>query len=192
MTRAFVYTIPLLVVLILASGCTRPLLGINLFVVGERTALERQVLGTYEKIGRDLATYASVRGVNPDGTLSPPPELTESQQQAIAAMNNRRYNRDDVDTLLRVQFVGEGRNGRLVRLVDQIHPVEGLSPELIGEIIAEENEDRETILARLMETTPGVEEDDREEVEWILAGLNRDMAPPGAMYQRRDGSWRMK
>ncbi len=192
MTRTIVYTLPLLAALLLASGCTRPFLGINLFVVGERTALERQVLGTYEQIGRDLATYASVRGVNPDGTLSPPPELTESQQEAIAAMNNRRYNRDDVDLLLRTQLAGEGRNGMLVPLVDQIHPVEGLSAEFIRELIAEENEDREVILARLMETTPGVEDDDREEVEWILAGLNRDMAPQGSMYQRRDGTWRMR
>lgn len=192
MIKAIIYTFALLLLAGGSSGCTRPFLGINLFVVGERTALERQVLGTYEQLGRDLTAYASVRGVNPDGSLSPPPEVTESQAGALQAMNNRRYNRDDVEQLLLGQVVGEGRDGLLVRLMDPLVPTPELSVEFMRELIAEENADREVLLARLMETTPGATPEDEEAVAWVFAGLNHDNAPEGSLVQRRDGVWRMK
>ena len=59
-------------------------------------------------------------------------------------------------------------------------------------MVEEENRDRATLLARLMETTPGVTESDRGEVAWILATLNQQAAPKGATLQGRDGTWRTK
>ena len=181
-------TLGLMTMLALA-GCNP--FRVNLTFVGERTALERQVLGTYEEIGRDLASFGSVRGVNPDGSLSPPPARTTSQEAFLQAMANRQFNRDDVGTLLLVGHVREGRDGLL-------QPGESLSGSIpfsdveTAAIVDEENADRTTLIERLLQTTPGVTAEDRDRVAWVVATLNHDLAPPGAWLQNEDGTWRQK
>lgn len=173
------------------TGCSR-LLGINLNIVGEKTSLERQVLGTYEELGTDLAVYASVRGVQPDGSLAAPTPMTESQRAVLQAINNRRYNRDDLDAILLSGAVGEGNDGLLVARENPTGPAVALKPELVAQIVDEENRDRQTIIGRLMATTPGVSEGNRGDVGWVFAGLNQDLAPTGSAIQARDGSWSVK
>ena len=181
----------LLAAVALLPGCAGNLFGLNLFVVGEKTALEKQVLGTYESIGADLSTYASVRGVNPDGTMKPPRDITESQAAVLLAMNNRQYNRDDLNTLLLAGIVGEANTGLLVR-VDGAPAATDLSPALVDRIFEEENKDRSTIIERLMKTTPGATEENRAEVAWIFATLNQELAPKGSRIQTQLGEWTTK
>lgn len=183
---AFALTMPLLL-----TGCIGTLFGVNLTFVGEKTALEQQVLGNYNAMGQDLAAYGSVRAVQPDGSIEAPPPTTESQRAAITAMANRRYNVDDVEILLRAGAIGEGNDGLLVVLsIDTV--VAPLSIELARQIILEENNDRTTIINRLMETTPGVTANDRGDVAWIMASLAQDGAPVGSSIQDRAGNWRRK
>ncbi len=189
-TKAF-FSVYILLILLLQTGCSRNLFSVNLFVVDEKTALEQQVLGTYSEIGRDLDVFASVRAVNPDGSLETPPEMTEQQKALTEAMNNRRYNRDDVDQLLLARIVGEGNQGFLVKLVDSAPEDFELSSNLIEEVLREENQDRTVLLDRLM-LTPGVTPRDKEEVSYILAELNQDLAPPGSRIQSRAGQWTVK
>lgn len=176
---------------VLQSGCAGNLFGLNLFVVGEKTALEKQVLGTYESIGADLSTYASVRGVNPDGSIKPPPEMTDSQAAVLQAMNNRQYNRDDLNALLLGGVVGEGNDGLLLRFEGTEAPA-GLSPALVDRIFEEENRDRATIIERLLRTTPGATPENRAEVAWIFATLNQELAPKGSRVQSLAGEWGTK
>jgi hypothetical protein len=176
---------------VFSSGC-RSLFRIDLTVVGERTALERQVLGTYEELGRDLTTYASVRGVQPDGSLQAPPPATDSQRLVLQAINNRRYNRDDLNTLLTNGVVGEANDGMLALLdMERLGNLD-LSRDLVQQVIDEENRDREVIMERLMKTTPGVTENQRSEVAWIFATLNQDLAPEDSPIQTREGEWERK
>lgn len=177
---------------VLFGACSGPFLGINLQVVGEKTALERQVLGTYEEIGRDLSAYASVRGVNPDGTMRTPPRTTDSQAEVLQAFSNRKYNRDDLDTLLTNGIVGEGMDGMLAAPGAEAATDSSLNPALVSELISEENRDRAVIIERLMKTTPGVTEVDRAEVGWIFATLNQELAPAGARLQTKTGEWKTK
>ncbi len=164
----------------------------DVLVVGEQTALERQVLGSYRALGSDLAAYSSVRGVDPDGTLRLPPTATESEAAAMRAMQSRAYNRDDVNQLLAAGAVGEGNDGLLALRHDPPRPVGNISPAEIVRIVEEENMDRRTLIDRLMLTTPGIRPDQRGEVAWIFARLNRDAAPAGSPVQDRDGAWRTK
>ena len=175
----------------LLGGCGT-LFEIDLTVVGEKTALERQVLGTYQDLGRDLTVYSSVRAVQPDGSLEPPPPTTESQREVLRAINNRRYNRDDLDTLLSAGVLGEANDGLVMMRQSEQLPVGDLTSDLVDQILEEENQDRETIIARLVKTTPGVTEGQRGEVAWIFAQLNQDLAPAGAPVQNREGEWRQK
>ncbi len=172
------------------SSCRGGLL--NVFVVPEQTVLENQVIGTYEDLGRELTVYASVRAIQPDGSLTPAPPTTPSRQAALDAMRNRLYNEDDVQFLLRNDVVGEGRFGLLTRRVTELSPVGTLTPDAIQLIIEEENNDRMVLIQRLIRTTPGVSEEDRPEVEWIFATLNQDAAPSGAWIEDQQGQWRRK
>lgn len=174
------------------AGCGGPLFLVNIVAVDEQTALERQVLGTYEDLGRDLTVYASMRGVQPDGSLSEAPERTDSQAAVMQAFNNRRYNRDDLNTLLTAGAVGEARNGMVVWRDQDAVSETGIGAELAEEIVGEENADRATILARLIETTPGVSANQQEQVAEIFANLNQQLAPPSSYIQTEDGEWRQK
>lgn len=174
----------------LATGCGGGLFNVDLFVVGEQTSLEKQVLGTYNSLGENLLVYSSVRGVSEDGTLKTPPPSTDSQQATYMAMRNREYNRDDVEEILRAGIAGETNSGLLVLRAEAAgQTVAALSREDVERVVAEENRDRQTILERLVKTTPGVDDDSRGDVEWIFAGLNRDLAPDNAWVQTRGGEW---
>ncbi|MDX2177003.1 MAG: hypothetical protein SF028_11100 [Candidatus Sumerlaeia bacterium] len=183
--------LPLLLAALAASGCGR-LLDINLFVVGEQTALERQVLGAYGELDRSLLAYSSVRGVQPDGSLRPPPPMSESQRTVQQAMQNRQYNRDDLDLLLAYKLVAERNDGLIEATVQPFPDVERITSELVARILEEENADRAAIMARLLATVPGLRPGDEADVRWVFASLNQGIAPEGSLLQRRDGEWTTK
>jgi len=168
------------------TGCGR-LFDVNLFVVGEQTALERQVLGTYSELGENLLVYSSVRGVNEEGDLVAPPPATESQQAAYQAMRNRDYNRDDVNLMLEEGVAGEGNEGLLV-IRQENFTLPEISRQEALTILEEENADRETLIERLRRTS-GVPEDQADQIARIFAGLNRDAAPEGSWIQTPEGEW---
>lgn len=186
MIRRFAPICALAIALAATAGCGS-LFDVNLFVVGEQTALEKQVLGTYSALGEDLLVYSSVRGVEPDGSLKTPPPATESQRAALAAMRDREYNRDDIDALLAAGVVGEGIDGMLAPRPEPHGPV-AIPAEEAARAIAEENAARAVVLGRLTETS-GVASADSAAVAAIFAGINRDAAPRNAWVQRAGGDW---
>jgi hypothetical protein len=193
MTTRHVSVPAVLTALLLLGGCRAPLVSVNLNVVGEQTALEKQVLGTYRELGENLMIYSSVRGVNPDGSLKTPPPATDSQRAAFEAMRSREFNRDDVEQILAAGIAGEGRDG-LLRLQPEpaFQTVPTLTPDQILAVIEEENRDRRAILARLVGTTPGLTPEQELDVALIFAGLNQETAPSGAWIQDASGTWRQK
>jgi len=178
---------------LLAAGCIGSLFNVNLNVVGEQTALEKQVLGTYRSLGEDLMIYSSVRGVDTNGTLKVPPPATDSQRAACAAMRNRQFNRDDIESVLSAGVVAEGNDGFLsLRKEAGTASVSGLSRDQVVKLVEEENGDRRVIIERLAATTPNLTAEQRARIGWIFAGLNQETAPGGAWIQDKDGAWRRK
>ncbi|MFP4379673.1 MAG: DUF1318 domain-containing protein [Candidatus Sumerlaeia bacterium] len=174
------------------AACSGNLLQVDVFVVGERSSLEKQVLGTYRSLGDDFQAYGSVRGVDEDGQIRVPPPITESKQVAIRAMQNRAYNRDDVSEFLSRGLVGENRDGMLEIFEERLANQPGVSADFLRLVVREENQNRQTILERLIQTSPGVEAGQDEKIRSIFASLNRDAAPQGARVQMEDGSWIVK
>ena len=171
------------------AGCGG--INVNLFVVGEQTSLEKQVLGSYAALGEDILLYSSVRAVDEEGNLKPPPEMTESQRAAVQAMRNREYNRDDITRLLANGVVGETNDGMLERR-DLSVEIAGLDQSEREQVITEENNDRRALVERLLETSNVDTDEDRAEVRWLFATLNQDRAPDGAWIQTRGGGWTRK
>ncbi|MGF1573208.1 MAG: DUF1318 domain-containing protein [Sumerlaeia bacterium] len=184
----FLYTI--LVFSLVLQGCG-PLLNLNIKVIGEQTSLENQVLGNYSELGKELLSYSSVRGVDPDGSLTLPPETTESQQQVFAALQNRRYNSDDLNALLRTNVLGEAANGLVVQREQNLSQT-NLTQEQVQQIIDEENNDRAVLLNRLKQTIFTQQENQEDEIQWVFATINQDAAPIGSFIQARNGAWSTK
>lgn len=187
------YVCGMLAAALFAAGCASSLVNVNLNVVGEQTALEKQVLGTYKSLGEDLMIYSSVRGVDESGSLKTPPTSTDSQRASCAAMRNREYNRDDIQRILAAGIAGEGIDGQLVvRREAASETIEGLTRDQIIKLVTEENGDRRVIVERLAATTPNLTAEQRVQVGGIFAQLNHEIAPAGAWLQNQDGSWRRK
>src|SRR5512140_3401461 len=89
-----------LLVSLLLGGCTLAKVDVN--VVSERTSLENQVLGTYNRLSEDLLLVASVRGVSPTGKIEAKPPASPEQQDATRALETISFHADDLESFKRL------------------------------------------------------------------------------------------
>jgi uncharacterized protein YdbL (DUF1318 family) len=152
---------------------------------GEKTALENQILGTYNQVKEDVWMVASVRAANPDSQIT----LSEEKRAVLTAIQNREFNKDDIDEFKRDGVVGENAKGYL-----EIRPHERLNTDsalkqLVDRIVEEENSDRKIIMQRIIDINPNIQTTDQTEVEKVFAKLNQDSAKPGEWIQMPSEEW---
>jgi len=183
--QIFVVSIPLTMLLTFAA-CTihTP----EMKFTGEKTALENQILGTYNQVREDVWMVASVRAANPDSQIT----LSDEKRTVLTAIQNREFNKDDVEEFGRNGAVGENAKGFL-----EIRPLPRLDNDpsyrkLVEDIVAEENRDRQIIMQRIMAINPSVQATGATEVEKVFAKLNRDNAKAGEWIQLPEGEWMKK
>jgi uncharacterized protein YdbL (DUF1318 family) len=172
-----------------------PLLGFQLLacsikapevrVTGEKTALEKEVIGTYEQMEEDTWMIASTRAAAGEGDVKISPE----KQKVLEALKSQKYNKDDVMEFKRKGFVGENKEGFLeVRDHDQLASDPALD-KLVKDIVAEENKDRKVIMDRVVELNDSLKKAEKDEVFQIFARMNQDNSPKGTWIQKSDGTW---
>ncbi len=152
---------------------------------GEKTALENQILGTYSQVREDVWMVASVRAASPDSQVA----LSEEKRAVLQAVQNREFNKDDIEEFKRDGAVGENNRGYL-----ELRPLARLQKEeeykkLVEQLVREENRDRQIIMQRIMAINPAVQTAEPAEVEKAFATLNRDSAKPGEWIQLPEGEW---
>lgn len=174
-----------LLVLSLLAGCGGPLVGVT--VVDERTALENQVLGTYQELNQEVLLLASVRYIDPKGKLQKTPEIPAGKKAVIRAMQRASFNKDDLDQLKLQGIIGENNQGGISLLALDTVPAERRA--FVENLIKEENADREIIMRRVIETNEDLADKDLPKVRSMFASLNRDKAPAGHLIQLEDGKW---
>ncbi|MCK6558697.1 DUF1318 domain-containing protein [candidate division KSB1 bacterium] len=152
---------------------------------GEKTALENQILGTYNQVKEDVWMVASVRAVSPDSQIV----LSEEKRLVLTAIQNREFNKDDVDEFKRAGLVGENARGYLEIRDPQRVAADPERARLLEKILAEENRDRRLIMQRIIDINPAIEASDQAEVEQAFANLNRESAKPGEWIQLAGGEW---
>lgn len=187
----------MLQVLILATfaGCTLAKVDVN--VVSERTALENQVLGSYNALSDDVLLVASVRGVDPTGKIKTPPRKSREYENAVTAMETLAFHEDDVDVFKRLGWVGENNVGLLTpfpmnreKAPDDLQAFAARYPkdEFLS-VVEQVNRAREVVMMRVVETNANFTEKDLPEIKQVFAKLNREKALPGEKVQKEDGSW---
>lgn len=180
------------------SACTLAKVQVN--VVSERTALENQVLGTYNALDAEMLQVASVRGVDSSGRIQEPPRRSREARDATLALQVLAFHEDDVAAFKRLGWIGEGADGLLATF-----PLvrEGAPPDLrefaarYGEeefraVAAEVNRARESVMGRVVELNEDLSAQDLPRVRQVFGKLNAENALPGEKIQLADGTWGVK
>ena len=177
-----------MLVLVLA-GCGGELVDINVTIVDQKTALENQILGSFEELSNEVLLLASVRSIDEEGKLKPVTEIPKGKLRALRAMQRQEFNRDDIQEFKQTLCAGEGNDGTLKFFDNARTKTDAKFKEFAEAIIAEENEDRLIILQRIVATNENFTEQDLPKIRKISASLNRDNAKPGEKIQQENGDW---
>ncbi len=174
--------------LALLTGCGGPLVGVT--VVDERTALENQVLGTYQELNQQVMLVASVRYIDPKGKLKQTQELPPGKKDVVRALQRVSFNKDDLNRYKSLGMIGENNEGGITLLEPE--KVEPSDRAFVENLIKEENEDRAAIMSRIIETNETLSSTDLPRVHKMFAALNRDKALKGERIQLESGKWIQK
>jgi uncharacterized protein YdbL (DUF1318 family) len=157
-------------------------------ITGTRTALENQILGTYAQIQEDVWMVASVRSSEGGEEVV----ISEEKQRVLDAMQNREFNKDDVDEFKKDGCVGENNQGLLELRTSAKLEQDAEYNTLVQTIIWQENRDRKIIMDRVIELNEGIGPEAQPEVAAVFAKMNRDNARPGDWVQLPNGQWTRK
>ena len=166
-----------------SAGCVRVAA-----TAAQPTALERQLLGAYEELDRELIYASSIRGSNRS-----PVAAGAMRAQAVRARAIQRFNRDDLLELFARGCIGENRNGRVVsRPCSEVERSEEVLRRR-QRVVREENAARRTIIewaAHELARREGRTHPTREEllaVKDAYARVVQDALPPGALREVSPG-----
>jgi uncharacterized protein YdbL (DUF1318 family) len=155
-------------------------------MTGEKTSLESQILGDYKEIEDDVWMTASERS---GGTVAGRDFISEEKMRVLEAIQNRKFNRDDIDEFKREEILGENNRGYLTFLGNERTEQDSKFENIVKEIMAEENRDRKIIMERVISVDPNMTMADMPEVEKLFADQNRQQAQSGIWIQKDDGEW---
>jgi len=174
---------------VLFFACTSFLLSCSvklpeLTFTGEKTALENQVLGTYQQIQSDAWLIASTRSFGSSSV-----ELSAPKQEVLEAVQNRKFNKDDVDEFKRGKMVGENNKGFLTIQDSKEYKEKPDVKILVDQIVTEENRDRQIIYERVIAVNMAANQAGSNKVTEIFTKLNYDASEAGTLIQTADGQW---
>lgn len=164
----------------------------NVTIIDQRTALENQVLGTYEDIGKDMMLLASVRSIDESGKLKEVDPIPKRKKEAIRARQRIEFNKDDIENFKALGCAGENNDGFLAFFEIDKTRQDPQFALFVKTIIQEENDDRKAIMKRIVMMSENLNENDLPDVQKIFASLNRDNAKKGEKIQLEDGMWDVK
>jgi uncharacterized protein YdbL (DUF1318 family) len=154
-------------------------------VTGQKTALENQVIGTYQEIEQEAFTLASVRSVTPGQQ----PAMPKEKKKVFEAIQGRKFNKDDIDEFKKAEIVGENNQGLLeIRNFQKLES----DPELkarVTKIVEAENGYRKIIMDRIMVLNDSAAQAGGDNVAKIFAKMNYDNSEAGTWIQKDDGTW---
>lgn len=157
-------------------------------VTGEKTALENQIIGTYQQVADESWMIASTRAAD-SGQKA---EMATEKREVLDAVQNRKFNKDDIDEFKREGAIGENHQGFL-----ELRPLPRLEQDpayrdLVVRIMTEENRDRRVIYDRVLELNPNAGRAGSAAVYAVFAKMNIEESPPGTWVQGEDGTWYRK
>ncbi len=175
---------------LLAVVLTNASCAINFEITSQRTALENQMLGTYQDTDRELYVISSVRSLDKQaqGEVS-------VADKAKLARQNQIFNQDDIDELKNLQIIGETDDGDLKLLPGNI----GLAAKATADqnslanlMVTEENHDREIIWQHTIASNENLKPTDLDKVRRTYAAQMLKNAKPGQWFFASGSGWYQK
>lgn len=187
-----------ILLLTLLTGCT--LARVDVEMVSERTALENQVLGTYNSLDAQMLLAASVRGVEESGAISEPPRHSREYKDAITAMQTLDFHADDLEAFKRLGWVGENNRGYIEPFAlkkenvpeDLRDFVDRFTEAEFDYVVSRVNAARKLLMERVIHMNENLKESDMPRVQRIFARIHSENAADGVKIQAEDGSWKTK
>ncbi len=177
-----------IVVLLIVSGITGcSIKAPEVRVTGEKTALEREVLGTYHRMTEDTWMIASTRSEN-----SKQQALSDEKRRVLDALQQQKFNKDDIEEFKRQGYVGENNKGFLEIRNQTTLQDDTNTYKLVHEIVKEENKDREIIMHRVVELNQNLQDTVKENIMTIFAQMYQENSPVGTWIQQKVGEWGRK
>src|SRR5205823_8158392 len=110
--------------------------------VARPTAIERQLLGDYEELDKELAHASSVRG-----DIAPNAGTFEAiKAEALEQRGIQRFNEDDLAELKKARCIAESLDATVVKRACSLADKDPSAPRRIARVIDEENRARKAIL----------------------------------------------
>ena len=187
-----------ILLLTLLTGCT--LAQVNVEMVSERTALENQVLGTYNSLDAQMLLAASVRGVDESGAVSEAPKHSREHKDAITAMQTLDFHADDLEAFKRLGWVGENNLGYIEPFAMEKENVpedlrafaDRFTQSEFDYVISRVNSARQVLMERVIYMNENLKESDMSQVQRVFARIQAENAAAGVKIQAEDGSWKTK
>ena len=172
----------ILALAVLGSNCTISIPDIQL--TGEKTALQKQVLGEYEELESDDWVIASARL----GTGGQSTTFSGQKQTILEAIKNQKFRQDEVIELKRNKIIGENNKGFL----EIVNPEKLDNPEQQAraeQLVKDENADRKIIYERALAVMDIPVEWSRSKIDSMFAAEKRNQTKSGTLVQNAQGEW---
>jgi len=165
---------------VVSFGCIK----VTTVNIGQKTSLERQLIGEFEPLTEEEILSSSVRAAAGSGNVA----LDDLHQRAVAARRRQLFNRDDVDELKQRGCLGELHDAQLaVRECEQAGAPD--VAERLQRLVDEENADRAAIIDWALAADRILTAADRHQVVKLYARLIRERAAAGEWFRSDSGGW---
>lgn len=157
-------------------------------ITGEKTAIERHIIGEYNEIEKDAWIISSVdTDIRKGGGMF----AAVGDEELLTAMRIREFHRDRIREYKDRHAIGEGNDGFIsYRKTDKYENNKEMKNTLLT-LIQEENKARQTIFIRSL-VKEGVKEPDQEKIRefgMFFAEEQRSSALKNDWIQNKSGEW---
>ena len=164
----------------------------DITLTGEKTAIERQIIGDYKELEKDAWIVSSVKTSVQKGEGSS--GVSGGDMELLRAMKIRELHEPKIRDYKDEGAIGETNNGLIVyKKTSKYEKDKGLK-KILSIVIEEENEARKTIFKRSL-INSGVEKPTKEEISSfgeVIAEEQRAMAKKDDWIQEKSGRWTRK
>jgi hypothetical protein len=181
---------------VIATGCSSTPSCINIVppdvnLTGEKTVIERQIVGDYMELEKDAWTISSVKTTvgrkNVSGKMSGDPEL-------FKYMKVREFHLDKIKEYKNEGVLGEGNTGYIQYMETKKYEASPAEKKILLTVIEEENRARREIFNRLVFLSKGTESE-KVEIDFfgrVFAEEQRGLAEKDEWIQDNSGKWGRK
>ena len=160
-------------------------------LTGEKTVIERQIIGDYMEIEKDAWALSSVRTTVAQGNIS---RKMAGDPELFKYTKVREFNNDRIREYKNEGAIGETNKGYLQYIETKKYEISPAEKKILLVVIEEENIARREIFSRLIYLSKGSspEKNEIEAFGRAFAVEQRGLALKGEWIQQNSGTWERK